>query len=164
LYFFSCNKNEITTTTNSNSNVTDSTTTAPVDALKCYSCLFTGGPDACETAPIMTCTNSTYCLSKYATVDDQDIWAHSCAQDLFEDDILGNDILFCQNKGNGCFKQEDFEYDYYEDTHYSVTDIYYCCCDSDLCNTNSENSPDNGVDGVQFSVLSLSAVLMAFLV
>ena len=106
MYFFSCNKNEITTTTNSNSNVTDSTTTAPglsyfvngpgseldtflVDALKCYSCLFTGGPDACETAPIMTCTNSTYCLSKYATVDDQDIWAHSCAQDLFEDDILG---------------------------------------------------------------------------
>ena len=71
------------------------------DALKCYSCEFEEGPDACENHHIMTCTNSTYCLSKYATVNDQDIWAHSCAQDLFEDDIMGElnflpDPIYCQ--------------------------------------------------------------------
>jgi len=161
-----CNKNEITTTTNSNSNFTDSTTnsnsngtdstttTAPVDALTCYSCDFFTGPDCQgfnESAPTMTCTNSKYCLSKYSTVsgyvwwdgtENQDIWSHSCAQNLFQDDILGNDILFCQNKGNGCFKQDDFDYDY-ADTQISVTDIYYCCCDSDLCNKNEMTTTTN---------------------
>ena len=33
--------------------------------------------------------------------------------------------------GNGCFKQEDIDYDYGDDGIH-VTDIYFCCCDSDL--------------------------------
>merc|ERR1719339_669252 len=208
-----------------------------VDALTCYSCgvIFTsstyGESALCqgfnETTPTMECTNSTYCLSKYAHIDEpiwfdgqeyHNFWAHSCAQHLFEGDILGNDIDFCQNKGNGCFKQDDYDYEYDEDTHYSATDISYCCCDSDLCNTNSDNnpdptttnsnnetttnsnsnetttnsnsnettttnsnsnettttnsnsnetttnSPDNGADFIQCSVLAVSAVLMAILV
>ena len=64
------------------------------DALRCYSCEFTEGPYACDHHHIMTCTNSTYCLSKYAIVNDQDTWGHSCAQDLFEDDWLGMSWIF----------------------------------------------------------------------
>ena len=61
-----------------------------VDALKCYSCgSVSDGPNGCDTDSVLTCTNSTYCLSKYATINDRDIVTHSCAQELFEDDFLG---------------------------------------------------------------------------
>ena len=79
-----------------------------VDALTCYSCgvLFTTSvyheSALCqgfnETTPTMECTNSTYCLSKYAHIEEpilwdgqeyHNLWAHSCAQHLFEDDLLG---------------------------------------------------------------------------
>ena len=53
---------------------------------------------------------------------------------------------FCTQNGNGCHDEEDFDYDDGD----SVTDITYCCCDSDLC---------NGAEEIYFSVLTIFLTL-----
>ena len=53
---------------------------------------------------------------------------------------------FCTQNGNGCHDEEDFDYDDGD----SVTDITYCCCDSDLC---------NGAEAIYFSVLTIFLTL-----
>ena len=53
---------------------------------------------------------------------------------------------FCTQNGNGCHDVEDVDYDDGD----SVTDITYCCCDSDLC---------NGAEAIYFSVLTIFLTL-----
>ena len=64
---------------------------------------------------------------------------------------------FCKQNGNGCHDVEDKDYDGGD----SVTDITYCCCDSDLCNglrylllING-----NGAEAIYFSALTISLAI-----
>ena len=62
---------------------------------------------------------------------------------------------FCTQNGNGCHDEEDFDYDDGD----SVTDITYCCCDSDLCNGATTTTTTNGAESFYFSVLTISLAL-----
>ena len=101
-------------------------------------------------------TKTRYCISGYGNVNGEtDIEFHVCGED------------FCQQNGNGCHDVEDMDYDggdCYEGGD-CVTDISYCCCDSDLCNgaetdttetDTTETISDNGAEAIYFSVLTIA--------
>ena len=127
------------------------------------------GPNGNETAPVLECPDTSYCMSIYATIEDHHAESYDC-----DDEFVDMIMAVCQNNGNGCHKQDI--------NQLPNSDITVCCCDSELCNnpashrsttstsstsstsTSSNNNQENGGDFVQFSVLAVSAVLMAMLV
>ena len=124
------------------------------------------GPNGNETAPVLECPDTSYCMSIYATIEDHHAESYDC-----DDEFVDMIMAVCQNNGNGCHKQDI--------NQLPNSDITVCCCDSELCNnpashrsttstsstsTSSNNNQENGGDFVQFSVLAVSIVLMAMLV
>ena len=67
-------------------------------------------------------------------------------------DFLESIEKFCKQNGNGCHDVEDMDYDGGDcyDGGACITDITYCCCDSDLC---------NGAGAIYFSVLTISLAI-----
>ena len=53
---------------------------------------------------------------------------------------------FCEQNGNGCVVIET-----------NIGDAVYCCCDTDLCN---DESNINGAEGLYFSVFAISFTLV----
>ena len=133
-----------------------------VDAINCYSCeiLELYNLDDCnafdDDTPQENCPDQNYCISGYGKVNGEtDLEFHVCGGD------------FCKQNGNGCHDVEDMDYDggdCYEGGD-CVTDISYCCCDSDLCNgaetdttetDTTETISDNGAEAIYFSVLTIA--------
>ena len=57
---------------------------------------------------------------------------------------------FCQENGNGCHNLPDEDYNDGD----AITDIVICCCDTDLCNDES-----NRAEGMNSSVLEIAFAL-----
>lgn len=55
---------------------------------------------------------------------------------------MSKDICTEFIRGNRCQDQPDFDYD----DGVTITDISYCCCDTDLC---------NGAEGTYYSMLTI---------
>ena len=56
---------------------------------------------------------------------------------------------FCEENGNGCVDVNNvIEND-------DMADLVFCCCDTDLCNDDS-----NGAEGTYFSVIAISSTLV----
>ena len=81
-------------------------------------------------------------MSKYGKINGgANLEEHSCGKDYW----FGG----CKQNGKGC---HDVDPGDYEDGggDPDVTDLSYCCCDSDLC---------NGAEAIYFSVLTISFAL-----